>query len=112
MITIYCLFNPITRLPFYVGATRSSLHKRLKEHLAGRNVKSYTNGKSSMRNDLLKYLMNNGIKPEIYSLIIVSADMANYCEKYFYTLFISQSIDLLQSGYRFTYQQHYYKNKS
>ena len=112
MIKIYCLINPLTGIPFYVGATRRTLHARFVSHVGASNVKTYSITKSSTRANLIKSLMSQGLKPHISCLMIVSPDVADYCESHFYNYFISQGIDLLQSPHRFTYQQHYCKNKS
>ena len=109
MIKIYCLVDPITHKPFYVGATRRSLKDRLYSHIVGRFDPSYIKSLSSRRNKLIREIIEAGQTPLIYCLIIVPSDICDLFEREYYNLFLSQGIELLQHKHRFTYQQHYCK---
>lgn len=50
-------------------------------------------------------LKKQGLKPSIKLLFIINRHNVDICEKYFYNLFTSQGIDLLQTSYNFIYDK-------
>ena len=112
MVKIYCLLDPFSGLPFYVGATRNKLEFRLNSHVAGRKVIQYVPGKTTDRHNLIKSIVERGEMPLISCLLVVPTSLTDIFEHYCYLFLTSQGIDLLQSNCRFTYQGHYDKRKT
>lgn len=106
MIKIYCLVNPLTGLPFYVGATKHRLSARISRHCSD-NSRICTPDDSHSYNKavLFKQLKDMGLRPIIMLLFTTNKENVDICEKYFYNLFISQGIDLLQTNYNFLYDK-------
>ena len=76
--TVYALVNPTNNKPFYVGET-VNLSKRLSNHL------SCDKTSTKEKNDYIKDLLNNGIKPkvEILSFYIETKEKAVEIESYY-----------------------------
>lgn len=100
MIAIYCLVNPITDIPFYVGATSRPVHVRLKEHSI-----SYPNS-DFPRYQLITCLINGGHPPRLVVLIEIDSEAgAIFYERFFYALFINYGYRMLQSAEMLTYSK-------
>jgi len=107
MITIYCLVNPITDIPFYVGATSRPIHIRLREHLI-----SYPNS-DFPRYQLITCLINGGYPPRLITLIKTDCEAAAiFYERFFYRLFINYGYRMLQSSEMLTYSKKRDKKKN
>ena len=65
-IKIYCLYNPYDCKIRYIGRTKSSLDKRLSQHIC----KSKNNYSNSYKENWIRSLLKNGIKPKIRLLKI------------------------------------------
>ena len=80
--TVYALVNPTNNKPFYVGET-VNLSKRLQNHL------SCYIGETKEKNDYIRDLLNNGIKPkvEILSYNIETKEKAVEIETYYIGLY-------------------------
>lgn len=76
-ILIYKLIDPRTNEIRYVGKTKNSLRKRLYEYLTKRNLTAKTH-----KNNWIKQLLNEGIKPIIETLEIVNEQ--NWIEREIY----------------------------
>lgn len=113
MIKIYCLVDPRTKIPFYVGSTKRHLINRLYGHIGDSAGIHVINGMYNLGHHKrlhIQRILKCGLKPEIHLLCIVSPDITDICEKYFYNYFVSQGIDLLKSISRFNYQKQKLKN--
>lgn len=64
-IKIYCLYNPYDCKIRYIGRTKSSLNKRLSQHIC----KSKNNYSNSYKENWIRNLLKNGIKPKIRLLV-------------------------------------------
>lgn len=64
-IKIYCLYEPHTCKIRYVGRTKSDLKKRLREHIS----KAKNNYSNSHKENWIRFLLKNGIKPKIKLLV-------------------------------------------
>lgn len=60
-IKIYCLYNPYNSKIRYIGRTKSSLKRRLSQHICKAN-KNYSN---SHKENWIRSLLKNGIRPKI-----------------------------------------------
>jgi hypothetical protein len=105
MIKVYCLINPLTGNPFYVGATKGRLSTRLSQHIGeamGVNT-YYIRSISDDKKDLIRIAMYYQERPT--AKLLYSSDSlfdAGYYEEFFYNLFTLQGYTLLQkkpSGY-------------
>lgn len=105
MIKVYCLINPFTDNPFYVGVTKGRLSTRLSAHV-GEAMKGYFNYVRNIaddKRDKIRILHYYGKRPIIR--LLYSSDClfdAEYYELFFYNLFALQGYTLLQkkpSGY-------------
>lgn len=103
MINIYCLIDPRTNLPFYVGATKSCLKKRLYNHLSIIHIPGKY-GVMAARRDLIKNIVAEELKPEIKLLKQVLPHEVDFYENYFYSYYTDRGIELLQSKWLFNYQ--------
>lgn len=66
-IKIYCLYNPYNCEIRYIGRTKSSLEKRLSQHIC-KSKNYYSN---SHKENWVRNLLKNGIKPKIRILTIL-----------------------------------------
>jgi len=67
-IKIYCLYNPYNCEIRYIGRTKSSLEKRLSQHIC----KSKNNYSNSHKENWIRSLLKNGIGPKIKLLTILN----------------------------------------
>lgn len=111
MYKIYVLINPLTRLPFYVGATKNSLNSRLNNHI--RDAKDVLQATISLKKIMYKRaLLINELciigKPPIVELITTFDDNTaiDKMESHYYNFYTNSGITLLQSPYIFTYESH------
>jgi GIY-YIG catalytic domain len=114
MITIYCLFDPRTGVPFYVGATKN-VKLRLTQHIAytkKNRAKAEKWAKGGMA--IIKYfphirktltilsILDAGHKPGISILHVgLTQKNAAYYEKFYFTALTSQGFDIQQEDNRF-----------
>lgn len=116
LIKIYALINPISRKPFYVGATVHNLNKRLSGHLSEvKNKKltlDYKLPKQVMignirfhRQSTILYILSKGRSVGIRLLREVPLKDAGFFERYYYQLFTDQGIIIFQSPGHTTYTQ-------
>lgn len=119
-ITIYCLFDPRTNIPFYVGATKD-IKLRLYQHI--RYTKTHRVKAERFREGgqhVLKYfphfrktltmcdILDSGHKPGLCVLYItVGEKNAAYYEEFYYKALKSQGFDIQQEHNKF-----YHSNKS
>lgn len=112
MIQIYCLTNPITQLPFYVGATKSPLLVRLNQHItyALKNKKwlncdpiEFKFFPHKAKTALIVLLSNSNLKPGIISLQECSLINVDHYEQFYYDMFKKQGIRIFQEERRFSY---------
>lgn len=111
MYKIYCLINPFTSIPFYVGATRQTLHTRLLSHISqvfslNYNLK-FGDSVIYKRGLLIKDIISRGKDPIISLLTMADAEQVDILERFHYQQFVEKGIDLIQSPYRFSYEDHY-----
>lgn len=112
MIHIYCLINPITNTPFYVGATAKELKIRLWGHYGEVNATHSSNSLHSKRALIFNAARIAGLKIEIKHLDTVHISQANEMEAYYYNKFVTEGHFLIQSTARFIYTTKYFKNTS
>lgn len=95
MINIYCLVNPLTNKPFYVGATKGTLHGRLSGHI--HESKTFIPKHWDRKHTLINEIIVCGSKPQIKLLFITPIYSAEYYELFFFHVLINQGFELLQS---------------
>ncbi len=95
MIRIYCLIDPRTTLPFYVGATKTRITSRLSGHL--NEIKAYPSKYWNDKHRFINEIKETGYKVQVRLLQECSLHDADYYERFFYDLFISYGYTLLQS---------------
>lgn len=113
MIKIYCLYNPLTFEPFYVGATSYSLNYRLRSHLSeARRCKELKPNSSiiTRRQQLIKKLIAQDLTPKIAVLFVINKNNTDLMETFCHDLLNSFGFQLIQNQDRFTYQGHYCKD--
>jgi hypothetical protein len=112
MIKIYCLVDPFTEIPFYVGATKLPLKQRLKQHIQlSLKYKEWMNCTHNelkhfplqRRSVFINLLLNSNREPNIIELFQCSALAANYYEKFFYCFLQKSGFYLHQDNMRFNY---------
>lgn len=65
-VKIYCLYDPSISKIRYIGRTKSKLSKRLNEHICkAKNHQKYYTCNGSHKNNWIKSLLKNGIRPKI-----------------------------------------------
>lgn len=106
MYKIYCLVDPNTNAPFYVGVTKGKLRVRLSCHLQNvdyvvKNWKKRT--LTYQRNELIYNILNDLKKPKIYLLFVTDKSSAAFMEKKCYEYLTNQGAELLQSSILFQY---------
>jgi hypothetical protein len=102
MIQIYCLFDPTTGHPFYVGATSYRLNIRLANHINERNV--YSRRAWSRKMLFIDGLMCAGNRPKIRLLYLANIDTVDHYEEFFHRLFVGQGFTMLQKPHAFSYK--------
>lgn len=112
MINIYCLADPFTTIPFYVGVTKLALNTRLNQHitLAAKSKEWLTQGHNELKhfpfhrkNVVINLLANSNRKPLIISLVECQLGIADYYEELFYRMFKKQGFYMHQEEKRFKY---------
>lgn len=108
MYKIYCLVDPDTKMPFYVGATKLSLKIRLRLHLHRNDyiIQNETNREGNWynRNKLIYNLLQQNKKPIICVLFITNKTTAKFMEKRCYEYLQNiLNITLLQNDKCFAY---------
>lgn len=99
---LYCLVDPRTGQPFYVGTTYRKLRERLAQHIAvARNLLPHQDGIIERRGRFINDMVAHGIKPEIKLLFVSHIDNINRIEGETYRLFCDLGYNLLQSDCRF-----------
>jgi hypothetical protein len=106
MIKIYCLVNPITNKPFYVGATKVALKTRLYAHI--HEAKTFRINKYSPQLSCKKHFLIKGLiesnSPPVIDLLYISPLLAiEYYETFFYKMLINQGFELFNSPSQFNY---------
>lgn len=96
MVKIYCLINPVTGHPFYVGATSGYLSDRLSGHISARHQTWVCK-----HNQIMEDMFELGIKPEIVLLDEVGVSEASFHEDFYMRLlsFYGFSVNKRKSGY-------------
>jgi predicted GIY-YIG superfamily endonuclease len=91
--TVYALVNPTNNKPFYVGET-VNLSKRLSNHL------SCDKTESKEKNDYIKALLQNGVKPkvEVLSYNIETKEKAVEIETYYIGLYRKLGFELFNKN--------------
>ena len=91
--TVYALVNPTNNKPFYVGET-TNLNKRLSNHF------SCYKSESKEKNEYIKNLLENGIKPkvEILSYNIETKEKAVEIETYYIGLYRKLGFELFNKN--------------
>lgn len=103
MINIYCLIHPITRHPFYVGATKLPINIRLSGHICEYNT--YRPDSHSVKMKYIGNLLQQGIKPKVRLLYVATLHSVDHYERFFYDLFKQQGYNLLQKDTAFSYKK-------
>lgn len=93
---IYALYNPITNLPFYVGATRGPLSYRLSGHVSSNPNRKKSNCISVIRRKYITGIIQNGSYPKIKLLETCPERIVNDRERHYYNLYKRKGINLLQ----------------
>lgn len=96
MITIYCLVNPITNRPFYVGATKSNLSARLSAHI--NESKAILPIYWNRKNYLINYIISLNKRPIITPLHKCALFEVDHYEQLFYNVLTQQGFKLLQEN--------------
>jgi hypothetical protein len=108
MIKIYCLVDPRDNTPFYVGATKQKLRKRLFYHMTKYNI----HWAYKPRKEKLISILNEHLLPIIAPIILTEAINADTMERLAYQYLKSLGYNLLQAEYRFTYQSNGWVKKN
>jgi hypothetical protein len=101
-ITIYCLINPLTNEPFYVGATVNPLQVRLSEHLFSSTCHG---GFQQQRHDMMARIMKKKMRPVIFPLVVTTEKRVDYYEEYYYKRYTRMGFKLLQRNDKFSYSK-------
>lgn len=101
--SIYCLVNPVTDTPFYVGATNMILDKRLRAHITQR-IATKRDTLSKKRISLINYLVGIGNPPTIRLLASVTKTRVNSGERMWYRKFIRDGHEMMQHPSFFNYK--------
>lgn len=104
MIKIYCLVDPRTNSPFYVGATMNKVKARLCSHIS--ELSGYPPENWSKKMQFVCEIIRSGEKPVAKTLAVVFLKDVDYYESFFYNLLIELGFKLLQKPHAF-----YYKSK-
>jgi len=109
---VYCLINPRTNTPYYVGVTMNRLQARLSLHMCqqGRSLGNTT--VCDRRKDLHNTFRHDGIKPVIKALAVADIHTVDFLEHHYYNHFINIGHELLQLGTRFNYSKHILNRRS
>ena len=111
LIKIYCLADPITLIPFYVGVTKGRLDYRLDGHIAEAlsNKKKRVNGSDSYFKKCcaINNILDNKLQPLITILDIVSDFQVNDSERFYYNYLINLGFTLYQDAKRFNSESLY-----
>lgn len=94
MINLYCLVDPRTSKPFYVGITVCRLNSRLSGHIA--EIKAYQGRHRSEKQEFLREMVESGVRPTIQLLRQVSLNETDFYEFFFYEMFIKQGYKMYQ----------------
>jgi hypothetical protein len=106
MMQIYCLVNPITNQPFYVGATKVILKNRLSAHIHEAltfRLNKYVPQISQNKHAIIKELTESNLKPKIDLLFISPLPAVEYYEAFFYDMLKKQGFTLFNSPSHFNY---------
>lgn len=102
MANIYCLVDPRTDKPFYVGATISPLNKRLCGHISESKITHHhTTSKKIL---FMRGILSTGQRPRIELLQIVDTCVIDEYEIFFYNMFLAQGFELFQFSHTFNHQ--------
>lgn len=102
-INIYCLYDPRTRKPFYVGATRSTISIRLSGHI--NEVKTYLPKFWSAKQKFMHQMIQEGVRPKARLLLVATLHSVDHYEQFFHTMLILQGYELLQLTSAFHYKR-------
>lgn len=107
-VKIYCLIDPRTDKPFYVGSTKMKLNHRLNMHCASL---WYYPGKKvvAKRHAFITKMKKAGFRPIIKLLREVDFNKVDWNERYFYNKYLKSGFKLLQSC-QFEYQKNKQKH--
>lgn len=100
-VNIYCLIDPRTGSPFYVGATRKKISIRLSEHKT-----AYASGKGVLakKYNFIRAMIKEGFTPEVKLLRIVEHEKSDHYEYFYIRKFLRKGFDLIQIYDRCQYQ--------
>jgi hypothetical protein len=111
--TIYCLIDPRTNQPYYVGASwnKYSLANRLARHVGHANsdkhVRYKYNNITSHRHEIVYQLQEQSMQPIIKALFVTTAENVDTSEESAYNHLIKLGFALLQDKYRFCYNKRF-----
>lgn len=100
-VKIYCLVDPRTERPFYVGATSRELKYRLNEHIK----EELDRGIRGKKAELIKQILTAGYLPQIKLIKEVKYDDVDKCEAFYIKKFIRNGFELFQIHDRCTYKR-------
>jgi hypothetical protein len=105
MVKIYCLIDPRTNAPFYVGATVKELRLRLNSHIAEATIwqPNFT-GIKAKKQEFIRDIINSGNRPLIKYMLIVNRDKAAFFELCYYNFLTKIGFQLFQDQRRFIYK--------
>jgi len=110
MITIYCLVDPRTNSPFYIGATKVKLKNRLSAHIHEAAVFRTNNYAMPFtaykKHFLIQELTKLNIKPKIEWLYTCTINNVDHYEPFFYNVLISQGFELFNFPHNFNYSKY------
>lgn len=99
---VYCLVDPRTDKPFYIGTTYRKLSERLHGHIADSKITVYKKGTILFeRCTFIRDMINEGFKPVPKLLFIANMTTANLLEGYVYRYFTKLGYNLIQSDCHF-----------
>src|ERR1700677_931130 len=115
--TIYCLIDPQTNYPYYVGTMKNGkypLDQRLRGHISQanceRNLSHRVNQYVHQKNKIVYDLEFEKRRPIIKALLVVTAENVDFCEQLGYEYLTYLGFNLLQSPYNFYYTKIHAKN--
>lgn len=102
-VNIYCLLDPRSNKPFYVGCTNGKLSTRLSAHIT--EIKTYTGNRRSKKQEYIAEMIEQGIRPTILLLCLSDLEVADHCEEFYYLAFKRAGFELLQLPSSFFYSR-------
>jgi len=103
MISIYCLIDPRTGKPFYVGCTGGTIKNRLSAHIT--EIKTYHGYNLSDKQKLIASIIEAGLRPEAILLCNTTIEKADWVERFYYKAFVNLGFTMLQLSTSFFYSR-------